>query len=1556
MTFQRERVVMVGRGIENHGQPHGQFPSVADGNHLRWSFDPAVGFADHGYYLFRREHVGDEIDPTSVEDYVEGGGATTTTYSVSTPNGPITFTSDRPQSFVSGGGLAVDVDPGPVEVEFPEPVFEVALDIRVSDTTEVRAVAGDVTVDSAVLETTGTARVSFDRIESVVIEGGRATLVDVLFYPVSAGYVAEWKPVPGFNGPVTLPLQHPDYPATGGTGQDLSTARTWARDRIAYGDPAHYTKPRETLDRGTVDVQSGSAVVTGAGTDWSTDLAGRTFRVGGDDTAYVVTEVRPRENSPDELLLSRPYEGTTATEQDYELADDRFGQLHDYLVHLVDEGDSAGGQLGRALPMPIEGAGRAEVTNDKSEVDGTNTNWREELRGLYVQFATEWDGTVEVATGDRTVRREPGSTSDPAWSADLAGKAIRFGDQRAVYTVAATDTGDPNTLELDRAYAGPDRSGSSFAVYESARYRIEAVQPGPETLELATPYQGSTGTTRYLITGAFGPQGQEATAPWQSPLELALLGSVDPAIAQALGLYWIDEDADPDTSYDYLLLADHTGRVGEQLERSETISPEVLELRYDDAVDGYVTFDVQRGQAPPLDAPTGTEVHDLPPSPPEAHRTPDGTRYGTNTAGISWDEGPGAQGALLPDDAVQYHLWRYDFDTDSQPPAAPPATEYDPLTAPAVADADRADPVMVSSADVADVEGWPAAPIHTVDRGLLDGWYSYRVSGVDLFGRASEPSDPADWIEDGTVAHQSAIELLDDRAPPAPRQVEAEVLDVEQPVAGTGEARVRWIWPETYQAQAPDATEFRIQYYPGQLNEQFGEITAVTPQYGSGYEIETDIPALSPADGYVGATLQVGDASYEIVESDAAGDGTLTVELWDHRPDPKQTVETSDGTKEIAIADSRPGAATDRESPTASLDAAIKRDPPDVGASCTVSIPPVYREGTVNVTDGDLIVWGVNTDWTGALAGQSFTTPDGQEYTIASVQARDKLELESPYVVPGADEKRTRFDYAIEHPVRVDYNDPDAWATPTVPSDWRSTYATVDIGDYDEQVAASDQDNPLDIDYRAYETTIPIPKVGDPPTDPFATSEAEPVTYAHVGVNTVDRRGNAGQVSAPVTLTRVFEEVPEPPAQPSFESSIDYATPPGYDGESKYTVRFVHPGDHRRVHVYRAMDKAIFRADYNRRQAGEATRTLDPDQTDLFPPYRRDSSTLARREEIRDAIQSLHDAVTSESNFEDALAHYRDLEPDVLQTLAGLDGTESAYTQRTMDALDPDDHPNRKGPDFEAGDPGPNYQPGANAPDSAVAGGDLCAWVDSFDGTSRRRYFYRTGTVNEAGTRSDGLSYPTRPVQAVDTVPPTPPRLSKITAGHADPNESDHGAITLRWSPSPERDVEKYTVYRAADRDDAEDIRLMQAVGTVSHTDSDEIVWTDEGPPLLERVFYRVVAEDDNGNQSDPSGLSSARAVDPSLPSPPAPSATWTADGNGGQEIEITWSSANETLLQRRPASGGGWKPVTNWLPPDSHTVSDSSVDPSAGYEYRLRARKATGAIGAGTATTISST
>ena len=317
----------------------------------------------------------------------------------------------------------------------------------------------------------------------------------------------------------------------------------------------------------------------------------------------------------------------------------------------------------------------------------------------------------------------------------------------------------------------------------------------------------------------------------QQPLAMALLPTVHPAFAQLIGLYFLDTTAEDLVSYDYLILADHTGVLGGSAGKALDWLAGTPDFA---AVDGWICFDLVRKKSDPL----------APPADPRAYSLPDasGAADVRTVAGLTWDVGRGADGALVAGSPVMYHLWRVGFGVD-EPGQPAPETKYVPLTEEA--------PVLVTmpggppGAEPSRPSPWPPFRIQTVDRRLEEGWYNHRVSGIDLFGRHSVLSEPARWYQwepepqpapwyyqqpPGTRAvHDFAIRILDKTPPPPPAGVAATPLDPLDPMvvsddvydewrAGLSDAerdtlvgiRVRWRWPLAHQAQAPRTREFRI--------------------------------------------------------------------------------------------------------------------------------------------------------------------------------------------------------------------------------------------------------------------------------------------------------------------------------------------------------------------------------------------------------------------------------------------------------------------------------------------------------------------------------------------------------------------------------------------------------------------------------------------------------------------------------------------------------------------------------------------------------------------------
>jgi hypothetical protein len=279
------------------------------------------------------------------------------------------------------------------------------------------------------------------------------------------------------------------------------------------------------------------------------------------------------------------------------------------------------------------------------------------------------------------------------------------------------------------------------------------------------------------------------------------------------------------------------------------------------------------------------------------------------------------------------------------------------------------------------------------------------------------------------------------------------------------------------------------------------------------------------------------------------------------------------------------------------------------------------------------------------------------------------------------------------------------------------------------------------------------------------------------------------------------------------------------------------------------------------------------------------------------------------------------LSNDGLRILASLPNNETAFAQVTISALDPDDPgtANRVGPD--------------NAPDFVVDP-SLRIYVDTLDGRSTNRYFYKACYVDGAQNRS-ALSLSGPPIWLPKVTPPRAPVFTKALGGDRQ--------IVLRWTSNREPDLVEYRIYRADQEQSARDLRTMTLVHTETVPVGDpmarlaEVAWIDSPVPGRVTLYYRLVAVDDAGNASDSSQLLVARAFDDSRPAPP----TWSAPVPGsGSTIQLRWTSPIadlRCLVQRHIAGATTWESASSWLPRGVYSYDDQNRLLGLQYVYRLR-------------------
>lgn len=486
---------------------------------------------------------------------------------------------------------------------------------------------------------------------------------------------------------------------------------------------------------------------------------------------------------------------------------------------------------------------------------------------------------------------------------------------------------------------------------------------------------------------------------------------------------------------------------------------------------------------------------------------------------------------------------------------------------------------------------------------------------------------------------------------------------------------------------------------------------------------------------------------------------------------------------------------------------------------------------------------------------------------------------------------------------------------------------------------------------RSYRVFLPVAGPADPFVSgvPLHPDRAEPIAYGQVTVTAADdsvrandrwpglgtwssRRGNESRPAAPVRVFRV-QRVPPPPPEAVVDSERVYATPANWQGRSFSTFRWK-PEPNLKAHVHRAMDEAIFGADWAKRpRAG-----LDPNEMSHFPdPAAEPTWNAAKRAQVAQALNGFNDLATASVSRAEALAAYRALSDDALRVLAGLPENQRAFTQLTVQPLDPEDrddqhrliHADRRGPD----DPS-NYAPRPL----------LRCFIDQLDGRATNRYLYRASYVDAAHNRS-GLGPVGTPVRLPNVVPPRAPVITKVVGGER--------KITISWASNSEADLQEYRVFRANSAEDARDLRSMTQVAVVAAAPDPsvrpaEVVWTDEPVRGLVDHWYRLVATDrpdsidprgGGGNVSLPTLAVKARAVDTKAPNSP----TWIAterDPAGGVRLAWRTDETDTTCIVWRRMPGGVWRPASTRLVPSVAPFDFEFIDLEAGpdttSDYRI--------------------
>lgn len=143
----------------------------------------------------------------------------------------------------------------------------------------------------------------------------------------------------------------------------------------------------------------------------------------------------------------------------------------------------------------------------------------------------------------------------------------------------------------------------------------------------------------------------------------------------------------------------------------------------------------------------------------------------------------------------------------------------------------------------------------------LEGWFAYRVAGIDLFGIAGPPSDPG------------MVRLRDSYPPPPPRvSIGVERLDL--PAGGSPTLAISLDWEAPSEYAAPDAAEFRVRQIWTPVEHVPLAVAEVFPIAGALNAVQVDVE-IADADGrpladallaqFVGGTLLTCDGEFSIL-------------------------------------------------------------------------------------------------------------------------------------------------------------------------------------------------------------------------------------------------------------------------------------------------------------------------------------------------------------------------------------------------------------------------------------------------------------------------------------------------------------------------------------------------------------------------------------------------------------------------------------------------------------------------------------------------------------------
>ncbi len=1025
MPLQSENLIISALGVKTEYKPASHLPEFYEdtilpkGMHLTWRFELKRGFPFFGYYLFRRPSRQPEYKQllTLLNEHSVGS---TGARNLDLLPGKLSSDTEiilRDNPDEPGLGIEFSRDEWlQFHWKHNNPVREVLVGIEFSNRTDVciEIYAGNTLLErenrSGDVGDVFEKRFTFDRITRIKFLKSGAFIKKLNYIPVVDDFIFKnWELISG-EEPICLPITHPEYPCHkgyfgpgpyDGTGlpENFDAARNTAKDRIRYyRNLEDFLPESDTIvdGIGTITIAKGKTIVEGMGTNWKSDfedLTGKTFRIKSEPTTYAILKVIDDTH----LELTRKYKGhivehteTHYTGSEYTITEDNFGKLYDYLIHLISDSIYEPPMYQRVLPEVRWNQGTVKTTAVTGAVTIDDVEHGKIVKGEGVEWLT----------------LEP----------------------------------DPYNAKYIKT-----ENHDSFNKIK----KISSIN-GSRIIELEQPYLGPSGNNqKYFITEGFVSETEYGPAHKipDYPLKILTDFLLEPAISQMLGLYWIDETAEEGQEYDYFIVAQH-GSKNTITPTSPITSENLADQDFDQIIDGYIVFGRALENIEPQEEPADLKAYAQPPMP--ANRISTGEIPDSNkiyAAGLRWRIPDSAGSLYHTSGPFRYHVWRKDLGRPTSDPSVCLVNKDTPewyaiswnlLTK---KEDDKSKPVEVSSRTE------DLRKFYYIDLRLSDGWYSYKVCAVDIFGRHSNLSKPSvwyqrpislykdlngeikniPWFHDEQDNHKQtrlpesadpfpgsdyAIALLDKTGPPVPLGLKVQLIESES-------IRIKWKWTKKQEEQAPDLKEFRFYFKKGVFNVLHGNITSTEfDESERNWRIITDINDHGIGENELFDTeLRIGRKGYlikgnlsfsplqlKVMDDPEHIDGHVRVENdsvtvkgtgtnWSDKL-VGLTFKLADNENKFKIlrVDSPTKLILNRQyyGEDGDYDYKIKGEIPVVD--------PPYSTGTVQIDHNSNEVNGTGVDWWEQMVGLKFKLEDfDQEYIIIAVTTHNTLYINNDY-------------------------------------------------------------------------------------------------------------------------------------------------------------------------------------------------------------------------------------------------------------------------------------------------------------------------------------------------------------------------------------------------------------------------------------------------------------------------------------------------------------------------------------------------------------------------------